>query len=100
MHSLDLGEFEVRKIQVQKAFEAFCGGWLLPVTLGVFGGQKSPQVHFEISGFSFTYYPRRMLVIKHQLRDNIEFCDAKSVLDYVKKMEAMKAQDPNSRGRA
>jgi hypothetical protein len=89
----------MRKIQVQKAFDEFCGGWLLPANMLVCGGAKNPLVHFDVSGVQFTYYPGENRVLKHQARDNLKFDNAKSVLDFVKKMEAMKAQDPHSRGR-
>ena len=88
----------MRKIQVQKAFDEFCGGWLLPVNMRVFGG-KNPLVHFDVSSVRFTYYPLSSCVLKHQARESLKFDNAKSVLEFVKKMGAMKAQGPHSRGR-
>lgn len=90
----------MRKIQVQKSFEAFCGDYLIPAARPVvYGGVKCPEVHFEIGGIDFTYSALKNCVIKPQARDTLEFENAKAVLVYVKKMEAMKALDPHSRGR-
>jgi len=90
----------MRKPQVQKAFESFCDGYLIPnKTPAVYGGAKCPQVHFEIAGIQLTYLPLKNQVVKPQTLATLVFDDAKSVLEYVKKMEAMKMNDPLYRGR-
>ena len=90
----------MRKQQVQKAFEAFCGDYLIPSKAPeIYGGVKKPEAQFVIAGIRFTYLPVKNQVIKPETLGPLVFGDAKSVLDYVKKMEAMKMNDPLYRGR-
>lgn len=84
----------MRKDQVRKAFEAFCGDWLLPRVLGVYGGKKNPMVHFEVSTIELSYSALNNCVHKTQTRDRLVFGDAKSVLEYTKKVEDMQFNDP------
>jgi len=89
----------MRKPQVQKAFESFCGGYLIPnKTPAIYGGAKCPQVHFEIAGIQLTYLALKNQVVKPQTLATLVFDDARAVLDYAKKMEAMKMNDPLYRG--
>ena len=88
----------MRKYQVQADFEQFCGDLLIIAkTPTIYGGVKSPLVHFEVCGVKLTYLADKNRVIKPQARDTLVFLDAMSVLTYAKTVDANGRANPNSR---
>lgn len=88
----------MRKYQVEKKFQNFCGDWLLVNNRPQIYGGKAAKVDFQILGIRLTFSPEKNAVYKAQARDTLWFFDAKDVLSFVKKLDAMKRSDPLYRG--
>lgn len=89
----------MRKHQVQKMFDAFCDERIIVLSnVRVYGGSKSPQLHFELFGTRFIFDALKNRVLKLQARETLVFSDVKSLLEFALKHDKMKRYDPHFQG--